>query len=165
MVSMDIRSWAMLILLAVVWGAAFVLVGFAVEFLPVLTVAALRVGIAGMGLLLLCLVLRVRLPSSTADWGTLAIMGLLNNVVPFGLITFGQTYVASGLASVLNAMTPICALLVGWAVLRVETMTAPKVAGLAAALAGVAVLSGPEALRGLGGDLPGQAAILGAALS
>ncbi len=167
---MDTRSWSMLILLALVWGAAFVMVGHALDSLPVLTVTALRVGIAAIALVSLVVILGLR-PKLTrpkltrVELRDLAVMGVLNNVFPFTLIVFGQQFVTSGLASVLNAMTPIWAFLVGWAFLRVEGFTLRRFFGLVAALAGVAVLAGPAAFQGTEGGIIGQVAVLLAGLS
>ncbi len=162
---MDTRSWSMLIMLALVWGAAFVMVGHALDSLPVLTVTALRVGIAAVALVSLVVILGLRPKLTGAEPRDLAVMGVLNNVFPFTLIVFGQQYVTSGLASVLNAMTPIWAFLVGWVLLRVESFTVRRFLGLVAALAGVAVLAGPAAFHGAEGGIIGQVAVLLAGLS
>jgi drug/metabolite transporter (DMT)-like permease len=159
------RSWFLLFSLSAVWGLAFVLVGHAIETVPPMTVAATRVGIAAIGLLCVCAVIRPPMPEGWRGWGALAMMGLLNNAVPFYLINLGQVETGSGLASVLNGFTPIWALLLGWAVLRAESMSLPKIGGLVAALGGLAILVGPSATEGLGGGILGKVAVLGGALS
>lgn len=159
------RSWFLLISLSAVWGLAFVLVGYAIQTLPPMTVAAARVGIAAVGLLCVCAVVQPPMPDGWRGWGALAIMGLLNNAIPFFLINLGQVDTGSGLASVLNGFTPIWALLLGWAVLRVETMSMAKIGGLLGALSGLALLLGPAASEGLDGSILGQIAVLGGALS
>jgi drug/metabolite transporter (DMT)-like permease len=92
-------------------------------------------------------------------------MGLLNNVIPFSLIVWGQTQIASGLASILNATMPLFTVLVAHVLTSDDRLTRPRVAGLAIGFAGVVVLIGPEALQGLGGDVLAQLAILAAAIT
>ena len=93
------------------------------------------------------------------------VMGLLNNVVPFSLIFWGQTAIPSGLASILNATTPLWTALLAHALVPGERLTVSKLAGVAVGLAGVAVLIGPQALSGLEGATLAMLAIVGAALS
>jgi drug/metabolite transporter (DMT)-like permease len=91
-------------------------------------------------------------------------LGLLNNVIPFSLIAFGEIRIASGSAAILNATTPIFTILVAHFVTSDEKITAAKGVGVLAAFLGVAVLIGPAALSGFGqGDLLGDAACLLAA--
>ena len=92
-------------------------------------------------------------------------MGALNNVVPFSLITWGQVQIESGLASILNATTPLFTVALAHYLTRDERMTPGKLAGVALGVAGVAVLIGPTALAGLGSYGLGQVAVLGGALS
>lgn len=91
-------------------------------------------------------------------------MGALNNLVPFSLIFWGQTHIASGLASILNATTPLFTVVVAHFLTTDEKMTASKIAGVLAGLLGVAVLVGPDALSVIDGSVWGQLTCLGAAL-
>jgi drug/metabolite transporter (DMT)-like permease len=92
-------------------------------------------------------------------------MGILNNVVPFTLIVWGQTHIASGLASILNATTPLFGVVVAHHLTRDEPMTGRRLAGVLVGFAGVAVMIGGAALRDLGVGVAAQVAVLGAALS
>ena len=92
-------------------------------------------------------------------------MGALNNLVPFSLIFWGQLEITGGLASILIATTPLFTVLLAHFLTRDERITPSRLAGLALGIAGVAVMIGPEALRGLGLHLLAQLAVLGAALS
>ncbi len=96
----------MLIILSMLWGGSFFFVGVAVADLPPLTIVALRVGLAAMALWCIALVIGLRPPTSPRVWGAFGIMGLLNNAIPFALIVWGQTLIASGLASTLNPPRP-----------------------------------------------------------
>lgn len=90
---------------------------------------------------------------------------MLNNLVPFSLIFWGQTRIAVGLAAILNATTPLFTVVLAHFLTRDEPLSANRVAGVLAGVAGVAVMIGPEALHELGLHLLAQIAVLGAALS
>ena len=92
-------------------------------------------------------------------------MGFLNNVVPFSLIVWGQTHIASGLASILNATTPMFTVLVAHVLTDDEKLTTGRAAGVAIGLAGAVLVIGPATLYGLGTGIVAQLAILGAAVA
>jgi len=162
---MGALEWALLIILSVIWGGSFLFVGIAVSALPTFTIVLLRVTIAALALHLVLRALRIALPRDAATWCAFFGMGLLNNVIPFSLIAWGMTHIASGLASILNATTPLFTVLLAHALTRDERLTRPRLAGVLIGFAGVVVLIGPEALHGLGRDVLAQIAILGAACS
>ncbi len=158
-------EWGLLLGLSVLWGGSFFFVGVALRALPPLTLVSLRVGLAAI---ILALVLRVRglpMPRGARVW--LAFLGaaFLNNAVPFCLIAWGQTHIASGLAAILNATTPLFGVLVAHWLTDDERLTGNRLAGVLAGLAGVAVMVGPSVLAGLGGEALAQGAVLLAALS
>ncbi len=93
----------MLITLSVLWGGSFFFIGVAVEDLSPLTIVALRVGLTAMTLWSIALLMGLRPPKSARVWMAFVGMGVLNNVIPYVLIVWGQTQIASGLASILNA--------------------------------------------------------------
>jgi drug/metabolite transporter (DMT)-like permease len=158
-------EWAQLLFLSLIWGASFFLIAIAVTGLPVVTIVTLRVGIAAAVLWLVVALTGRTLPRDPGIWGAFLVMGLLNNVVPFGLIVWGQTAIPSGLASILNATTPLWTVIVSSALLSDEAATPAKVAGVVLGLAGVAVMIGLDTLSGLGHAILPQLAILGAAIS
>jgi drug/metabolite transporter (DMT)-like permease len=92
-------------------------------------------------------------------------MGAINNLVPFSLLLWSQTRIASSLASILNATTPVFTVLLAHLLTRDERMTPGRVGGVIAGLAGVVVMIGPEALRGFGDDLTAELIALGAPIS
>ena len=143
--SMNLAEWSLLVLLSVLWGGAFFCVGVAVVELPPLTVVLARVGIAAVALLVLSMVLGHTLPGSLAAWKPFLIMGLLNNVLPFSLLNAGQTMVSVGLASIMNAMTPLFTVLV-MASFREERLTLSRLIGVSLGVVGVAVVARPDAL-------------------
>jgi drug/metabolite transporter (DMT)-like permease len=162
--AMGVREWGMLILLSLLWGGSFFFIGVAVNDLPPLTIVTLRVGIAGVALWCIALALGLRPPKSARIWIAFLGMGLLNNVIPFGLIVWGQTQIASGLASILNATTPIFAVIVAGLLLPDERMTPMKIIGVITGFTGVMIMIGLPALHG-DNNLLAQIAIMGAALS
>ncbi len=162
---MGLGEWALLILLAAVWGGSFFFVAVAVKEFPPLTVVLLRVALAALTLHVLVRLFRVALPRAPQIWGALFVMGFVNNAVPFTLIVWGQTHIGAGLASIINATTPLFTVLVAHVATSDEKLSPGRLAGIGCGLAGVVVMIGPDALAGLGGDVFGQIAILGAALS
>ncbi len=158
---MGAREWVMLIVLSVLWGGSFFFVGVAVADLPPLTIVSLRVGLAAITLWCIAFVMGLRPPKSVGVWVAFLGMGLLNNVIPFVLIVWGQTQIASGLASILNAATPIFTVVVAGILLPDERITSLKFAGVVTGFIGVVVMIGLPAIDG-GGNLLAQAAIIAA---
>lgn len=162
---MGLAEWSALVFLSVLWGGSFFFVEIAlIEFTPFLIVA-LRVSIAALVIWIFVLLKGYPTPKSTSVWAAFFLMGLLNNVIPFTLIVWGQTEIASGLASILNAATPIFTVIVAGIWLRDEPVTPSKIVGSLLGLAGVTILIGPSAMTGFSTNLLAQFAILGAALS
>ncbi|WP_312621252.1 DMT family transporter [Agrobacterium pusense] len=161
---MDAREWAMLVALSLLWGVSFFFIGVAVKELPPVTIVALRVTLAAIALQIVCRIMGLRLPRQWAVWRAFFGMGLLNNIIPFCLIVWGQTHIASGLASILNATTPLFTVIVAHFLTTDEKMTGNKLTGVLVGFAGVATMIGPAAFTGSSG-LWGQIAVLGAAIS
>jgi drug/metabolite transporter (DMT)-like permease len=157
-------DWLLLVFLSVLWGGAFFFIGVAVAEVPPLTLVFARVSIAALALLLLVPLLGYRLPATISGWRVFAVQAVINNVIPFSLIAFGQTRIASGLAAVLNATTPLFTLIV-MRVLAQEPLTLHKTAGVVLGIVGVAVLMGPEVVVANVSSLLGMLAVLGGALS
>lgn len=155
----------MLLALSILWGGSFFFVGIAVKELPPITIVTLRVTIAALALLTVCRVLGYSLPRKPEVLRAFLIMGLLNNIIPFSLIVWGQTHIASGVASILNATTPLFTVLVAHMMTTDEKLSANKLAGVIIGFVGVATMIGPAALTGERSSLWGQLAILGAAIS
>jgi drug/metabolite transporter (DMT)-like permease len=162
---MDAFDWVMLITLATVWGGSFLFNAILVAELPVITIVAIRVTVAALALWGFVRVTGRKIPTSPQVWGALLILGVLNNAIPFSLIVQGQTQITSGLASILNATTPLFTILVAGFFLTDERFSVLRVLGVVVGFSGVILLVGPEALSGLGDDFWAQLCALGAALS
>ena len=162
---MTIREWGLLLCLSVLWGGSFFFVGIAVKELPALTVVVSRVVLAALALLAVIRFLGVKLPTDGSAWKAFFGMGLLNNAIPFTLIVWGQTHIASGVASILNAATPLFTVVVAHFLTADEKMTGRRLVGVTTGLVGVAVMIGGAALQSLGVNVAAQLACLAAALS
>ncbi|MDH3230045.1 MAG: DMT family transporter [Alphaproteobacteria bacterium] len=163
--NMGFMDWALLVVLSLLWGGSYFFVEVALAALPPFTLVLLRVALAAAGLHLFLRVGGTGMPSGRGVWLAFFGMGLLNNAIPFSLIVWGQTQIASGLASILNATAPLFTALVAHAATRDEQLTGGRLAGVVIGFAGVVAMLGPEALAGLGDDLLAQIACLAAALS
>ena len=163
--TMGAAEWGMLVALSMLWGGSFFFVAIAVKELPPFTIVALRVGTAALVLHVVIRAMGLSIPKDRKVWSAFFGMGLLNNLIPFSLIAWGQTQIAGGLASILNATTPRFIVIVAHFFTRDEKMTGNKLIGVLVGFFGVAVMIGPAALSGLGLSVWAQVAILCASIS
>ncbi|MBI3703408.1 MAG: DMT family transporter [Rhizobiales bacterium] len=161
--TMDRQTWLLLLLLSVLWGASFFFGSVALRELPPTTVVFVRVALAAALLFPLFKMQGGTLPTSPAGWLPFFVMGLLNNIIPFSLTLAGQLLISSGLASVLNATTPLFTVLL-LAGFGDERLIARRVVGVLIGLIGVIVLREPSVVRS-GSETFGMLLCLGAALS
>lgn len=163
--SMTGYEWMLLLVLSILWGGSFFFIGIAVSFFPPFTIVALRLSIAAAVLLGVVYLSGSGLPRDRSIWLAFLGMGVLNNAIPFTLIVWGQTQIASGLASILNATTPFFTVIAAHFLTRDERLTRLRLVGISIGFTGVVIMIGHEALYGFGENMLGQLAILGAALS
>jgi drug/metabolite transporter (DMT)-like permease len=161
-VDMHPQDWLLLVFLSILWGGSFFLVGAAERALPPMTIVLARVALAALMLLPFVRLFSSELPRRAIDWLPFAGMGFFNNVIPFSLFAIAMTYIPSGMASVLNAMTPLFTVLV-MAGFGEERLIARRVAGVVIGLVGVIILREPGAASS--GQTIGILLCLGAALS
>jgi drug/metabolite transporter (DMT)-like permease len=159
------REWGLMGVLAILWGVSFFFSKVALAELPPFTLVLGRFGIAALALLLAARLGGHRIPRSRRLWAGFFVLGALNSFIPFGLIAWGQVQLTSGLASILNATTPLFTALVAATAWGDERLTSHRLAGVLIGLAGVCVLIGPGALGHLGAHTLAELAILGAAVS
>lgn len=159
------RDWILLLTLSLLWGGAFFLTEVILAELPPFTVVLGRVGFAALALLAFVYATGQRMPAAPRIWGAFFVMGLLNNFLPFSLIVGGQVHIEGGLAAILNGTTPLFSVVMAHFLTRDEPLTPLRLGGVLVGLAGVVVLVGPQALRGLGAAGLGQLAVLAAALA
>jgi drug/metabolite transporter (DMT)-like permease len=163
--SMGLIEWSLLITLSVLWGGSFLFIGIAVLALPPFTIVVLRVGLAAIALNVIVRAMGLSMSMDRRVWTAFFGMGLLNNMIPFSLIVWAQTHIASGLASILNATTPLFTVIVAHFLTTDERMNGWRFTGVVVGFTGVVLIIGPEALQGLGTNIVAQMAILTAALS
>ncbi|MGY3614986.1 DMT family transporter [Bradyrhizobium sp. USDA 10063] len=159
----DARDWSLLALLSMLWGGSFFFNGAALRELPPLTLVFLRVAIAATILVPLLRVYRVSFPNNAAAWMPFLAIALFNNVLPFSLIVTGQTLISSGLASILNATTPLFTVVV-MAAAGEEPLHARRIAGVVVGLTGVIILRG-AGIEQVSGQAIGIVLCLAAAFS
>ena len=161
---MRTSDWLLLVLLSVLWGATYLFIAVANPEVPPFTLVLGRVGFAALALVPLVFLLGERLPVTAAGWWPFVVQAVINNVIPFTLMVYGQQRIAGGLAAVLNATTPLFTLAVA-RLLADEVLTASKVAGVVLGIVGVGVLVGPAAVGSNASSVVGMLCILGASLS
>lgn len=163
--TMGTAQWATLVILSLFWGGSFFFVEIAIRGLPPFTIVLIRVALAAIALHLFLAWRGTPIPLDPRLWRSFAVMGLLNNAIPFSLLVWGQTQISSGLASILNATTPILTVVVAHLLTSDEKLTGGRVAGVLIGFGGVSVMIGPAALAGVSANLLAQLSCLGATLS
>jgi drug/metabolite transporter (DMT)-like permease len=163
--SMSATDWALLVFLSVLWGGSFYFAKIAVPEIPPLTLAFGRVGIAAVVLAVVARLMVGPFPRDPSIWRQLAFMAALNNAIPFVLLFWGQIHISIGLASILNATSPLFGVVVAHALTHDDRLNLNRVVGLVAGFIGVVVLIGPGLVQELGADIWAELACLGAACS
>jgi drug/metabolite transporter (DMT)-like permease len=149
--SMGLTEWAMLIVLSILWGGSFFFIEVAVKTIQPFTLVLARVSLGALILALVLLATRQRFPLNWPVAAAFLVLALLNNAIPFSLFAWGQTQIASGLASILNATTPLWAVVVAHFFTEDERASPLKVAGVAIGFGGVALMIGGDFLLQIGG--------------
>lgn len=159
------KVWIMLLTLSVVWGGSFFFNAVLVQELPPLTIVFCRVALAAVFLWVYIFAKGISVPRTWRAWSSLAVMGLLNNVLPFGLIVWGQTTISSSLASILNATVPLMTVVLAAVLLSDENISVRKVIGVIVGFVGTVWIIAPDVHAVDFNNLLAQIAILGASLS
>ena len=159
------RAWAELLLLGLIWGGSFLSIRIALNEIPVVTSVLHRTGWAMLVLWIAVLIARHPIPRDPRVWGAFLVMGLLNNVIPFGLMSWGQLFIESGLTSILNAATAIFGVLVAALVFKDEKLTIRKLLGVSLGFLGVATAIGLEGFANFDLRSTAQIAVIAGAFS
>jgi drug/metabolite transporter (DMT)-like permease len=162
---MGAGEWWMLFSLALLWGGSFFFIDVAVRSLPPLTLVLMRLGIAALTLNIVVRLMGIALPYTWCQWRPFFPLSLIMCALPFSLISWGQIWISSGLASILNATTPLFTLVIAHYLTADEKLSRSRVVAVALGLAGIVVMIGTDVLRNIGGQVPAQFAVLGAAMS
>lgn len=157
-------EFALLGLLALIWGSSYGMIKIAVATLSPLTVVLIRSAVAAAFLWIVVLWRGNPVPRSRRTWGHFFIQGLTASIIPFSLITWGQQVVDSSLASVLNSTSPLFVFLFTALWTRHEATSALRLFGIGLGLGGTALIIGIDALQGIGRFVAGELAIMVAAV-
>ncbi|QPH53842.1 DMT family transporter [Pontivivens ytuae] len=163
--TMSNAAWAQLFLLGLIWGGSFFSIAIALREIGFLTSVVHRVGWAALVLIAVVAIRRHALPRGWQVWVGFLGMGLLNNVIPFTLMAWGQTQIETGLVSILNAATAIFGVLAAALFLRDERLTVPRGIGTVLGFAGVATIIGWSALASFDIRSIAQLAVIGGTIS
>ena len=156
----NVRELALLGLLAFLWGASYPLVKIAVETIPPITLIAIRVSVAAVFLTTVVKFQQHHFPRSKSTWLALLMQAFLNSIGAWTILAWGQQYIASGLASILNSTSPIFVFLFTALITRHEAATPQKLIGMMFGVLGVSLIIGVDALSGLGQQVIAQFAVL-----
>ena len=162
---MALIDWTRLVALAALWGCSYLFIEIALVSASPVTIVFCRIVIAAACLVGYCAFTGIRTQLTGALVVSFFVMGILNNVVPFNLIAWGQTHITGGVASIFNATTPLFTVIVAHLWPGGERATPARIAGVVVGFVGVVVLIGFGNLGDIGRELPGQAAMLLAAIS
>lgn len=160
-----LREWLLLALLSLLWGCSFLFVELALRDIPVLTVALGRTGIAALLLIALLVAMRAPLAALARRWREFLLLGALRGAIPISLIVWAQTRIDSGVAGILNSTSPLFTMVIAHVLTTDDRLTARRLIGCLVGMAGVAIMMGMDAVRGLGHETLGQLAMLGATCS
>lgn len=162
---MSPRAWIILLLLSILWGGTFFFIELALEDFTPFTIVCLRVLIAAIALFVYLKFKGEAIPRDRALWGVFLVMGLINNIIPFSLIVWGQTQITGSVAAILNATTPLFAVILAHFFTADEKLNRHKLLGVLIGYLGVVVMMQPSLAEGFNFESIGQIAILGAAFS
>jgi drug/metabolite transporter (DMT)-like permease len=143
------RAWSELLVLGLIWGGSFLAIRTALDELSFVTSVAWRVAPAALALWIWVALRRLSLPRDPRVWRDLLVMGVLNNVLPFSLMAWGQLHIETGLTAILNASTAVFGVVMAAIFLADERLSARRLAGVTLGFAGVAVAIGPGNLLAL----------------
>jgi drug/metabolite transporter (DMT)-like permease len=158
------RHWTAFILLGVVWSASFLWIKIAVQEIGPVTLVAWRVLLGALAAGAAAFYSRVTWPRDRRTWGVLGLLGLTSVSVPFFLISWGEVYIDSAVASILNATVPLFTIVIAHLFLSDDRISLSRVLGLLVGFAGVVILLSEDLLMASRLSIMGQAAVLLAAV-
>lgn len=156
-------DYALLSLVAAIWGSSFMLIKVAVETIPAVPMTAMRLAVAAVVMLIIVIASGQKLPRGAKTWALMAVVAIFGNALPFALISWGEESVDSGLAAIMMAIMPLTTLFLAHVFTVDEKLNRWKMAGLFLGTMGLIVLMGPQKLLSLGHDLVPQLSIAAAA--
>jgi drug/metabolite transporter (DMT)-like permease len=163
---MKLKEWGVFALLGLVWGSSFLWIKVAVQEVGPFMLVTLRLFSGLVGLLVIMRLRRLAFPRERRILLAYLFMGLFNTALPFTLISWGETQIDSGLASILNGAVPLFTIVIAHFWLHDEKITLPRIGGLIVGFIGVVVLVSRDLQPGaLSGSILGQLAVIAASIS
>ena len=159
---MSLRDWFWIVLLGAIWGCSFVFNAILIRELGPLWVTSLRVGIGALGCWAVMIALRKPVPRDPLLWLQLGGLGVIAYAIPFALFPLAQAHLASGIAAIINALTPMVTAVISHFWIGGEKGTATKFTGVGIGFVGAAILVSPALFEGGNSHLWAVAACLGA---
>jgi drug/metabolite transporter (DMT)-like permease len=159
------KDWLAFILLGTIWGSSFLWIKIAVQEVGPALLVALRLLFGVLTLLVVALFTRPEWPRRRQVWLSLALLGIINNAIPYSLISWGEQYIDSSVAAVLNSTTPLFTMIIAHRFLTDDRMTSRRIFSLLMGFAGVFILLSKDLTAGFHGSLAGQLAVLLASVS
>ena len=157
---LDGTGWLLIGILSILWGGAFFLIEVGLRSYPPITLVFMRLVLAVPPMWIAMRLMGQRLPNEPRIWSLLAVVGALNCALPFILFFWGQQYLDSGYASILNATTPLWGVITAHFLTSDEKATPARILGVLIGMAGIVVMVGPEAMKGLSNNLLAQIACI-----
>jgi len=161
---MSLRDWFWIILLGAIWGCSFIFNAVLIREIGPLWVTSLRVGIGALGCWAVMFALRKPIPRDPKLWLQLGLLGIIAYAIPFALFPLAQAHLASGVAAIINALTPMVTAIISHFWIGGEKASRTKMTGVAIGFVGAAILVSPALATGGSSHLWAIAACLGATL-
>jgi drug/metabolite transporter (DMT)-like permease len=155
----------LLFILGGIWGTSFLFIKVIVSEVPPMTLVAGRLSIATLAIWTILALRGTKLPRDKKLWRTYAVVGLFNGALPYTLISWGEQYISSGLAALLQSTTPIFTVLFAHFLTTDDRITAKKLIGVLLGFTGVGLLMLPDLRSGVRASLWGQLAMIAASIS
>jgi len=159
------KNLILLLLLTTCWGPSFLLIKVALEEMPPLFLAGARIALGALTLNIIRIIRGFRFPTQSTFWRDVLITGVFAQALPFSLINWGEQFVDSAMASLLNGLTPLSTIFLAHFMLSDEKMNLRKLMGVLLGLSGLLILVIPDLILGLQATVWGIVAIATAALS
>ncbi len=155
----------LLLVLGTIWGTSFLFIKIVVSEVPPMTLVTGRLGVAALLTWALVRLRNTRIRRDDKLWRAFAVVGLLNGALPYYLISWGEQYIPSGWAALLQATTPLFTILIAHVMTDDDRITPQKLIGVILGFGGVGILMWPEVRQGLAASVWGMLAIVGSSLS
>lgn len=161
---MKLKDWAAFLLLGLVWGTSFLWIKIAVQEIGPFLLVSMRILIGILGLLIYLVITKTSLPTDRQTWTQLTILGIINNALPYLLISWGEVYIDSAVAAILNSTAPLFTMILAHLFLSDDPLTKRRVVALGVGFVGIIILVERDLNGTFSDGLLGQLAVLLAAM-